>query len=237
VVPSALADALLRFFYPGACPGCLKPGDDDMLCPECARKVPLAGALQPPPALGGRPVLAACRYEGVARELILRLKFEGGTHPAAALGGILATALAAAGLARGADALVPMPLSRRRLRERGFNQAERIAAVVAPRLDLPLLELLRRPGHRRPQAELGPAERAWNVRGVFRAADGVFGRAILLLDDVITTGHTIAEAAAALEAAGARRVVLASVAASGWEIGAPGPSAPLRSGPAAPGTP
>ena len=66
--------------------------------------------------------------------------------------------------------------------------------------------------NRPPQADLGSAERARNVRGVFRAGDGVFGRALLLVDDVITTGHTMAEAANALETAGARRVVCCAVA-------------------------
>jgi ComF family protein len=237
VAATSLFEGLLRFFYPGTCPACLAASESNVLCPDCARLVPGAAGLEPPAILGGRAALAASRYEGVTRDLILRLKFARETHPAAALGAILASALAASGFARDADAVVPMPLSRRRLRERGFNQAERIGAVVAARLGLPLIErLLLRTVHRPPQADLGAAERAGNVRGVFRGGDGAFGRAILLVDDVITTGHTIAEAAGALDAAGARRVLVCAVAASGWDAAGPAPLG-FKSASTAPGTP
>jgi ComF family protein len=220
-VPPVLLDALIRFFYPGACPGCRSPHDDDQLCADCARKVPGARDLVAPPPLEGLPTLVACRYEGVVRELVLSLMFGREAHPATALGALLAGAVSAAGFARDADAVVPMPLSSRRQRSRGFNQAERIAAVSAARLGIPLLpRLLARPLHRPPQAELGAGERAQNVRGAFRARDGAFGRAILLVDDVITTGHTMGEAARALFEAGARHVLCAAVAASGWPLGA-----------------
>jgi competence protein ComFC len=213
-----LFDALLSFFYPPACPACLGRSEHDGLCEECSRSTPWLGDLPAPAPLVRWPVVAACRYAGVVRDLVLAMKFGRDAHPATALGLILADALGKSGFARDADSVVPMPLSRKRLRERGFNQAERIGAVVAARLGVPLMTgLLARPVHRPPQVDLGPEERATNVRGVFSGKQGVFGRAVLLLDDVITTGHTIAEAAAALEAEGARRVMLCAVAASGWE--------------------
>jgi ComF family protein len=216
-VSQPFLDALTAFFYPGACPACLAASGDDALCAACARTVPAAPALAAPDALGGAPVVVACRYAGVVRDLVLRMKYGRESHPAAALGGLLAAALSGSGAARGADCLVPMPLSRRRLRQRGFNQAERLAAVAGRALGLPVLEkLLRRPVDRPPQAALGKEERAMNVRGVFRASDAAFGRAILLVDDVITTGHTMAAAVSALECAGARRVVPCAVAESGW---------------------
>lgn len=213
----SVLEALIRFFYPGACPACLAPTADDDLCGACGRLVARARGLAVPDALADVPTLVACRYAGVVRDLILRIKFGRESHPAAALGRLLARAVSDSGIARWADCVVPMPLSGRRLRERGFNQAERIAAVVAPVLGLPVLaRLLRRPVHKPPQADLGKAERAGNVRGVFQAGDAAFGRAILLVDDVVTTGHTMAEAAFTLFHAGARRVIACAVAESGW---------------------
>jgi ComF family protein len=209
-------DALVRFFYPGACPACRAPSDENDLCADCARQAPLAPRGAPPPPLSPWPAFAACRYAGVVRDLVLALKFGRDAHPATALGSLLASLLAEAGFATRVDCVVPVPLSRRRLRERGFNQAERIGAVVAARLGAPLLPgLLARPVHRAPQADLGAAERARNVRGVFRGGDGAFGRAVLLVDDVITTGHTMAQAAGALAAAGARAVSCCAVALAG----------------------
>jgi ComF family protein len=208
-------EPLIRFFYPGACPGCLAPSEEDLLCAECARSVPGAAGLPAPDALRDAPMLVACRYAGVVRDLVLELKFARNPHPARALGALLAGRVLAAGFARRADCVVPVPLAARRLRVRGFNQAALIAEPVAAALGVRVLpRLLRRPFHRPPQADLGPAERARNVRGVFRARDGAFGRAVLLVDDVITTGFTIAEAAAALVAGGAREVLCAAVASS-----------------------
>jgi ComF family protein len=220
-VGSRVLECLVGFFYPAACPACLAASGSDALCAACARSVRGAAGLSPPEVLDGLPVFAACRYAGVVQELVHKLKFGLDPHPAAALGGLLLEAVLEAGFARAADAVVPVPLSRRRLRRRGFNQAALIGRVLARGLDVPLLPgLLHRRGHQRPQADLGAAERRENVRGAFRAADGVFGRSLLLVDDVITTGHTLAEAAGALRAEGARHVTAAAVAASGWsEVG------------------
>jgi ComF family protein len=223
-------DALIAFFWPGACPACQAPAPDNGLCGTCARLVTMAAGVAPPEALEGVPAFVACRYAGVVRDLVLRMKFGRERHPAGALGAILAEALVRSGVARGADCVVPMPLSRRRLKERGFNQAALLAAVVAESLGLPRLDgLLARPVHRPPQAECDAAERARNVRGVFRAADGAFGRAVLLVDDVITTGHTMAEAASALCGAGARLVIACAVAESGWSEAVPSAATSVRS--------
>jgi ComF family protein len=213
----SVLDSLVRFFYPGACPACSAPSDRDHLCAECARQVPLASAVAVPEVLARFPTIVACRHAGVVRELILKLKFGRDPHPATALGALLGDVLVSSAFARDADAIVPIPLSRSRARRRGFNQADLIASAVGRRLGVPLLPgILRRPVHRPPQADLGPTERGRNVRGVFRAGEGGFGRAVLLLDDVITTGHTMAEAANTILAAGARRVSCCAVAESGW---------------------
>ena len=107
--------------------------------------------------------------------------------------------------------MVPIPLGSRRLRERGYNQSERIAAALGARLQVPVcaswLERVRETGT---QTALTPEERRANVHGAFsapaaglRAAEGVH---VVLVDDVFTTGATLIAAAAALRDAGAARV-------------------------------
>jgi ComF family protein len=106
------------------------------------------------------------------------------------------------------DLVVPVPLHPKRQRQRGFNQSALLSRYLCRSLNLVLSEnALRRIRHTTPQIELGPEERASNVRGAFAAVPRqVAGRHILLVDDVFTTGATLSAAAEALLAAGARVV-------------------------------
>lgn len=108
------------------------------------------------------------------------------------------------------DLIIPLPLHKRRLRERGFNQAELIADLVGSILKRPVLSNVLVKAHSSPaQMKIRKSRaRARNIRGVFRVADPttIEDKKILLVDDVITTGATLGEAARALRAAGARSV-------------------------------
>jgi ComF family protein len=110
--------------------------------------------------------------------------------------------------ARRPDLLVPVPLHPVRRRERGYDQAARLARAFARRAGTPEALVLARTRATRQQARLGARERALNVRGAFRVLTPalVRGRHVALVDDVVTTGATIAAAADALRTAGARRV-------------------------------
>jgi ComF family protein len=99
-----------------------------------------------------------------------------------------------------------MPLAPARQRARGFNQAHEIGVRTARALGLPLVSALTRTTHGAPQAALRWSERARNVRGAFACRADVAGSAVAVVDDVMTTGATLAEAAATLRRAGAARV-------------------------------
>src|SRR5262249_49505606 len=102
--------------------------------------------------------------------------------------------------------IVALPLSPERQRERGFNQAAEIAARVAAATALPLVAPLARTRSGPPQAALPWTARRANVRGAFAVNEDVRGTRIALVDDVMTTGATLAEASRALIEAGAQRV-------------------------------
>jgi ComF family protein len=113
----------------------------------------------------------------------------------------------------GVDALIPVPLTPARERERGFNQAALLAERLAWALERPVKpQWLRRARPTPPQSELGAAERWANVRDAFQAAPAVAGRHLLVVDDVLTTGATATECARALRAGGARAVSVVTVA-------------------------
>ena len=103
------------------------------------------------------------------------------------------------------DAVVPVPLHPKRLRERGYNQAELLAREVAKTLDLPMeANAVERVSHGPPQARSRALEeRGASVQGAFEARARVDGRRILLVDDVCTTGATLDACAQALKAGGA----------------------------------
>ena len=158
---------------------------------------------------------AATRFDGPVREMIHRFKYDRRVQLARPLGLITAETLAPWAAATTSDLVVPVPLHVRRLRQRGFNQAVLIGQVLAHQWQLPLDRTgLRRIRWTEPQINLSAAERTANVRGAFAvsAPSRVEGRRVLLVDDVFTTGSTVAECARALKGAGATEVRVATVA-------------------------
>jgi len=143
--------------------------------------------------------------DGPGRELTHALKYEGWLQAAAPMAAAIARAAGAE--LRRADALVPIPLGRTRRRERGHNQAAVLADALSRSLGRPATPgLLARRRETRSQTSLAPDERRRNVAGAFVAAARCDGRRVVLVDDVLTTGATLTEAARTLEAAGATEV-------------------------------
>lgn len=166
-------------------------------CDHCAGSAPPYGRC-----------FAPCLYEFPLSQLVLDLKYEAALANARVLGTLLGDAIERERLHDAVEVIVPMPLHVDRLFDRGFNQSHEIARFTARRLGLASAPgLLRRHRPTRPQVGLSRDERIDNVRGAF-AADRVrlAGRRVALLDDVVTTGSTVAEAARALLAAGAAAV-------------------------------
>lgn len=148
-------------------------------------------------------------YRGLLRDLILRFK----SGHELALGNLLGRLLAAhPEIAGPYDAIVPMPLHPRRLRERGFNQALEAALPLAAKCGAPAApRLLTRTGYTHPQAGLSLKERKANVRGLFTAESAV-GMRLLLVDDIATTCASLESAANTLLRAGASSVDVAVIA-------------------------
>ena len=159
-------------------------------------------------------------YESGLRELIHLLKYEQVRPAANVLGRMLAEAVEdLRPLFADKPMVVPVPLHARKLRQRGFNQAELIARVAAKLMPaesrLPLgAELLHRCRETQSQIGLSRNQRRQNMRGAFAVAkpEEVSGREILLVDDVFTTGTTVSECARMLRRAGASKVFVATVA-------------------------
>jgi ComF family protein len=159
-------------------------------------------------------VLRLGPYDGLLRDVILRLKHLQGDVLAELVGELWAEHAETALRGVHADAIVPIPLHWWRRWRRGYNQSLALARGLAARLHLPLRpRLLRRTRNTPLQTQQAPSTRPTNVRGAFRASSTrLGGKTVLLVDDVMTTGSTANEAAGALRAAGAARVVVAVLA-------------------------
>jgi ComF family protein len=210
---AAFGASLLQLLAPercAACDGLLDEGEVGF-CAACA---PL---LEPIAAEPGAPPIAAAAafmYGGPLADAIQRLKYGGRSELARPLGALLADyAIGFGGLV---ECVVPVPLHPVRLRERGFNQSALLARPVARALGVPLdPHWLARMRPTRDQAGLAREARSHNLRGAF-AARGPRAQRVLLIDDVRTTGATLAEAAEALLRAGCVHVhTLALARASG----------------------
>ena len=150
----------------------------------------------------------------MVREAVHAFKFGGKRALALPLGDLLAETRALLPI-DAVDLLVPVPLHRRRERERGFNQSRLLARRVACAWGVPLrADVLARAAATLPQTDLGAAERRANVRGAFalRRPDAVAGRHVVLVDDIMTTGATAGACAALLQEAGAATVGVVTVA-------------------------
>ncbi len=215
------AHALVEFVFPAKCLGCGRHGS--YLCPDCQASLP---AVVPPICVRcGLPLehgvlCSDCRsgtgaldgirspflMAGLMREAVHQLKYRNLKALAPVLGGLMSGYLLQNPLP--GEALVPVPLHRSRLRERGYNQAELLASEVGRRMGLPVLKmgLVRvRPAH--PQARADSAEqRRTNVEGAFQCPAALDGLSVLLVDDVCTTGATLDACAVALRTAGASSV-------------------------------
>ena len=211
---------LLDLALPAACPGCGVEGPP--LCERCLPRIgvrlelpagtPLGLADGPP-----EPLLQlewCAPFAGTTRRALHALKYDGERRLADPLGAAVAARWRRAGA--GGEVLVPIPVHAARRRERGFDQAELLAAAAARHLALPWSPALVRQRATAPQFRLDRQNRAANMVDAFAPAGGrvadIAGRWVVLVDDIVTTGATLSAAAATLLDAGAVAVSAVTVA-------------------------
>jgi ComF family protein len=240
VGPSQIFPWLLNLVFPPVCPICRtllgRTGKTLIMCPDCHKAIrpvlppycPHCGLPYPSgdkeghlcaPCLQQRWYFEVHRtsalYEGALKEAIHRFKY-GGVFPLVSVFGDLLQP-AFQNLARDypVDVMVPVPLHIRRLRERGFNQALLLVKELSKRTGIPYEErALKKIKDTPVQITLKKRERRKNLTGAFQVKDqeAIQGKAVVLVDDVYTTGATVNECSRALMKAGAERVAVLTVA-------------------------
>ena len=207
----SLGTAVLDLLFPPKCPFCQRLLEDPraLLCPGCQRKLPWLTGRQ-----GERRVdfadscLSPLAYRDRVPDAVHRFKFSGVRAYALPFGTLMAQC-ARDGLEESPDLVTWAPLSRKRLRERGYDQAELLARQVGKLLKIPVVPLLKKTRHTAPQSGLEEASaRRANALGAYELlpGDGATGKRVLLADDVVTSGATLSECARVLRQGGALRI-------------------------------
>lgn len=229
---------LLAWAWPPQCVLCgrLGQGSSIDLCAGCEADLPANRdccelcALPFPGAPGASRLCGGClhrwprfdasfipfRYAYPLDHLIRRLKYANAIAVGRVLGELFQRRLVAQRSAKSSQLIIPVPLGRRRFRERGYNQAIVLAEHIQRGLALPMrTDLLVRARETAEQAGLDQRARRKNIRGAFELVDSLPATDIAVVDDVVTTGSTVNEIARVLKHAGARRVEVWAIARAG----------------------
>lgn len=206
---------LKELLLPRLCPVCgkLLMQNEDVMCAYCAIGLPRHHILN----IIDNPMLRsvwdkvnvqrsttflAYNHNSLYHNLVIDFKFHGMSDNAVRLGHWAALEAERLDFFEGVDALVPVPLTRWRRWERGYNQAEMLARGMAEVTGLPVVNLLKRTKNRKPQSTLKGEARIKNAEGIYKAIDipdEWRGKRLVLVDDVMTTGSTLANCALALQ--------------------------------------
>lgn len=210
-----LTEKLLDLLYPPRCAFCRRLlWKETLMCPGCAKSLPYTGA----GARYGRiSHIADCvsplYYEGDVRASLLRYKFHSLTAYSKVYSKIIVKCIDECQIS--CDIITWVPLSAKRLRKRGYDQARLLAAEIAREKNIPCVSLLKKTVNNPAQSGTGsPEKRKANVAGVYAFAGDMplDGKSVLLIDDIVTTGATLSECARVLRAAGAGPVYAATLA-------------------------
>lgn len=208
---------LLDLLYPAKCPFCGKLLEKELfLCPDCQRELPwLTGAAGEKRVELTQGCVSALAYRGKVPDAVRGYKFAGRRGARRCFGTLIAQCVSDHGLT--ADLVSWPSLSKKRLRRRGYDQAQLLALTVGERLGIPVARTLEKED-RPAQSSLTDKDlRRANLLGAYRARDpeAFRGKRVLLVDDVTTTGATLSECAKTLLLAGAAEVVCATLARAG----------------------
>lgn len=211
---------LKNLIFPPRCVFCrsFMRRQNNGVCSDCKRELPwLYGSARHSDGEFFDDCVSVLKYSGNVRAAILRYKFHGKTIYSPVFGRLLCDCIREEYSDR-IDIVTWAPISRQRLRERGYDQAQLLAEYVAAELGVPCVKLLNKVKETPAQSSLNSAaERKGNVLGVYEAADeSISGKNILLIDDVVTTGSTLGETSRMLAMAGADTILCATLAKSQW---------------------
>lgn len=211
-----LLTTLLDLLYPPRCAFChrLVRSGEETVCKDCLAHLPYTGDLAEHPRISHLDkCVSPLFYEKLVRDSLHRFKFDQRTGYAGIYAGFMVKCIDENHIS--CDSITWVPLSRQRLRKRGYDQARLLAVATAKNLALPCVPMLRKIRNNPAQSGTGNAEkRKQNVKNVYAALPDapIRGKRVLLVDDIVTTGATLGACAEVLRKSGADSVCAATLA-------------------------
>ncbi len=203
----------LKFLFPRKCPYCGKIITGDRLeCDMCRAGFPQKPYIRTIPS--GNECVAAFKYDGKVREAVKSYKFYGRREYCKSLSAALARVVRE--YFGEPDIVTNVPLSKKRLKERGYDQAELIAVEVGRLLSVEYRRTLEKVIDNREQHSLNHEERKVNIAGVYRRLEGLdlSGKTVLIVDDIVTSGHTLSECCRMLAENSGVKIICAAAASA-----------------------
>lgn len=215
-----LGEKILNLVYPPKCTFCHSLLMDDeyadgrFICRECRDNISILDRNASSQSFENvRECISAFYYEGYIRDALHRYKFQGRQLYAVLFSEYMFKAFEQSGIQ--ADIISWAPLSRKRLRSRGYDQAKLLAEEIAQKTGIESATLLKKTKNVKPQSQTGAYdERRKNISGAYSpaCAEKIKNKRILLIDDIVTTGSTLSECAGVLKSAGADEIYALTVA-------------------------
>ncbi len=205
----------ISFFFPERCPYCLKRIDcGKIACDECSEQLPETYNMNY--AKGGYPCCSPFFYQGIFADGIKYFKFRGYLQSSEKIAVILCECIKKYYDVSTIDFVTFVPMHKKKLSDRGYNQSELLAKDVSKKLGIPFRALLIKHKENMDQHKcLSSAKRRENVKGVYKAVEDetIKGKTILIIDDILTTGYTLGECAKTLEKYTNSKILCATVCA------------------------
>lgn len=210
-----LNESIKDILFPVRCPYCESViSKTEYACEDCKKKFPSPAIIKY--AVGGYKCTSPFPYDGIFKKAVKKFKFGNKGGYAKQLAFPMVHSILESYQGVNFDLITCVPMHKKRLRKRGYNQAELLARECAKIMNIPYCDTLEKFKENREQHSIKASERAKNVKGVYRIIDKelVCDKNILIIDDIITTGHTLGECAGTLIKSGCNSVncaVLCSV--------------------------
>lgn len=208
-----MIERILTVIFPNKCPYCgriIKFGLTE--CEECFDELDMTPKIIHTEA--GITCISALVYDSKVRRSLLNYKFKGILFNAKSYAKVICGIIENMGITDDFDVITFVPLSKLGENERGFNQAKAISEIVGEYLNKPCICLLKKTRDNKKQHELNLQQRRENVKGVYAVCKNqeLQGKRILLIDDIVTTGNTLAECCKVLQENGAGNVICIAAA-------------------------